>query len=48
FVHVKLDTGETITARSPGDFRVRHGDPVWLTPEDGRMHRFDANGAALR
>ncbi|RIX96848.1 ABC transporter ATP-binding protein, partial [Aureimonas flava] len=42
FVHVKLDTGETITARSPGDFRVRHGDPVWLTPEDGRMHRFDA------
>ncbi|WP_061932350.1 ABC transporter ATP-binding protein [Aureimonas sp. AU22] len=48
FVHVKMDTGEMITARSPGDFRVRHGDAVWLTPEDGRMHRFDAEGNAVR
>jgi multiple sugar transport system ATP-binding protein len=48
FVHVKMDSGEMVTARSPGDFRVRHGDAVWLTPEDGRMHRFDAEGNAVR
>ncbi len=48
FVHVRMDSGETVTARSPGDFRVGHGDAVWLTPEEGRMHRFDAQGAALR
>lgn len=44
FVHVKLDNGEQVTARSPGDFRVAHGDPVWLTPETGRLHHFDQNG----
>ncbi|WP_416355158.1 ABC transporter ATP-binding protein [Aureimonas phyllosphaerae] len=48
FVHVKMDSGEMVTARSPGDFRVGHGDTVWLTPEEGRMHRFDAQGLAIR
>jgi multiple sugar transport system ATP-binding protein len=43
-----MDTGELVTARSPGDFRVGHGDIVWLTPEEGRMHRFDAQGIAIR
>ncbi|MFD2236230.1 ABC transporter ATP-binding protein [Aureimonas populi] len=47
FVHVKLDNGEQITARSAGDYRVSHGDTVWLTPEDGRLHRFDDKGLAL-
>lgn len=47
FVHVKMDSGETVTARSPGDFRVSHGDPVFLTPEQGRIHRFDDKGLRL-
>ncbi|MBB3998222.1 ABC transporter ATP-binding protein [Aureimonas pseudogalii] len=47
FVHVKLDNGEQVTARSPGDFRVGHGDAVWLTPEAGRLHRFDEGGLAV-
>jgi len=47
FVHVKLDNGEQVTARSPGDFRVGHGDAVWLTPEAGRLHRFDEGGLSV-
>ncbi|NDV87641.1 ATP-binding cassette domain-containing protein [Aurantimonas aggregata] len=48
FVHVKLDSGEQVTARSPGDYRVRHGDPVWLTPEEAHIHRFDDQGLGIR
>jgi len=47
FVHVKLDNGEQVTARSPGDFRVKHGDAVFLTPEAGRLHRFDDKGLSI-
>ncbi|WP_182084841.1 ABC transporter ATP-binding protein [Aureimonas sp. ME7] len=48
FVHITLDNGEPVTARSPGDFRVAHGDTVWLTPEADRIHRFDEKGLAIR
>ncbi len=48
FVHVRLDNGEQITARSPGDYRVSHGDRVALTPEESRLHRFDDKGMAIR
>jgi len=47
FIHVRLDSGEQVTARSIGDYRVAHGDRVWLTPEEGQLHRFDAEGRAL-
>ncbi|WP_062011516.1 ABC transporter ATP-binding protein [Aureimonas sp. AU4] len=47
FVHIKLDNGEQVTARSPGDFRVNHGDTVYLTPEAGRLHRFDDKGLSV-
>ncbi|WP_285294302.1 ABC transporter ATP-binding protein [Aureimonas altamirensis] len=46
FIHVRLDSGEQITARSIGEYRVAHGDPVWLTPEQNNLHRFDAEGRA--
>ncbi|WP_019996823.1 ABC transporter ATP-binding protein [Aureimonas ureilytica] len=48
FVHVKMDSGESVTARVPGDYRVRHGDPVWLTPDTAHLHRFDAQGLAVK
>ncbi|MCW4114007.1 ABC transporter ATP-binding protein [Aurantimonas sp. MSK8Z-1] len=48
FVHVKLEDGTQVTARCAGEMAVRHGDTVWLTPEDGRMHRFDEKGLAMR
>ncbi|WP_022706358.1 MULTISPECIES: ABC transporter ATP-binding protein [Paracoccus] len=47
FLHVDLDDGTHIVARAEGEFAARHGDRVWLTPEEGRVYRFDAEGLAI-
>ncbi|MET0257250.1 MAG: ABC transporter ATP-binding protein [Methylobacterium sp.] len=47
FIHVHLDNGEQVTARGHGDYRVSHGDPLYLTPEAGRVHRFDRTGLQM-
>ncbi len=48
FLHVH-DTGlaETMTVRVDGDVDVHHGDTVFLTPEEGKTHRFGADGLRL-
>ena len=45
FLHM-LDTGlaESITVRVDGEFSARHGDTVWLTPIEDKIHRFDEKG----
>ena len=48
FLHVQVDGIGQITARADGEFPVTHGDAVWLTPEAGKVHRFDAAGKAIR
>ncbi|MCF3933877.1 ABC transporter ATP-binding protein [Acuticoccus sp. M5D2P5] len=47
FLHVNVDGVGTLTARSDGEFGVRHGDRVHLTPIEERIHRFDADGKAI-
>ena len=50
FVRVEVNGaqgGAHVMARAPGEFPVRHGDPVWLTPEPGALHRFDGDGLTL-
>ena len=48
FLHVH-DTGlaEVMTVRVDGEFDVRHGDSVFLTPEPDKIHRFDAAGLRI-
>ncbi|ARU00140.1 ABC transporter ATP-binding protein [Yoonia vestfoldensis] len=48
FIHVH-DTGlgDMVTVRINGDIAVRHGDEIYLTPQEGRMHRFDADGLRI-
>ncbi|WP_018699541.1 ABC transporter ATP-binding protein [Amorphus coralli] len=48
FLHVQTEGLGTLTARADGEFPVRHGDTVWLTPQTDKLHRFDAEGLALR
>ena len=48
FVHVDVDGVGTITARATGDLDVRHGDPLWLTPDETCLHRFDEQDRAIR
>ena len=48
FLHVKMDGADMITARADGEFGADHGDTVFMTPDPERIHRFNADGAALR
>jgi multiple sugar transport system ATP-binding protein len=47
FLHI--DGGEigTITARAGGEFGAQHGDTVYTTPDETKLHRFDDKGIAL-
>ncbi|NYZ15565.1 ABC transporter ATP-binding protein [Azospirillum sp. RWY-5-1] len=47
FVYVQADGVGTLVARAGGEFPVHHGDRVWLTPQPGKLHRFDAEGMAI-
>ena len=38
---------ETVTVRSSGDIALHHGDDVWLTPDEDRIHRFGPTGDRL-
>ena len=47
FLRVQVEGIGMITVRAGGDTDLCHGDAVWLTPQPGRMHRFDADGKAM-
>jgi multiple sugar transport system ATP-binding protein len=48
FVHVHTEGAGTVTVRASGDIQIRHGDTVYLTPDPSRVHKFDAQGKAIR
>ena len=48
FVHVHTETAGTVTVRASGDFQIRHGDTVYLTPDPARVHKFGPDGKAIR
>ncbi|WP_207460489.1 ATP-binding cassette domain-containing protein [Azospirillum sp. SYSU D00513] len=47
FVYVQSPEVGTLVARAGGEVPVRHGDRVWLTPQAGKLHRFDPQGRAM-
>ena len=47
FLHVNAEGVGHLTARASGEFDLRHGQAVFLTPEPDKIHRFDANGIVL-
>ncbi|MGF0540377.1 ABC transporter ATP-binding protein [Agrobacterium sp. ES01] len=46
FLHVQTEGVGLLTARVGGELPVRHGDTVYITPDEERMHRFDEKGMA--
>ena len=36
--------GWNLTIRTAGESAFRHGDTVYVTPDDRRMHKFNAQG----
>ena len=48
FVRVKVAGADApVMARAPGEFPVHAGDPVWLSPQQGALHRFDGEGLTI-
>jgi multiple sugar transport system ATP-binding protein len=48
FLHVDADKRGLLTVRASGESNFNAGDTIWMTPEKGRVHHFDANGKAIR
>jgi multiple sugar transport system ATP-binding protein len=48
FLHVNVDGIGQVTVRADGDFDLKHGERVYLTPNESRIHRFDEQGIARR
>jgi multiple sugar transport system ATP-binding protein len=48
FLYVTADGLGDVTVRAPGEFSVKPGEPVFITPEAEHVHRFDKDGKALR
>ncbi|SDG59219.1 ABC transporter ATP-binding protein [Pelagibacterium luteolum] len=47
FLHVDVEGAGTMTTRTSGDVAFKHGETVGLTPVEGRVYRFDAQGMAV-
>jgi multiple sugar transport system ATP-binding protein len=47
FLHIQVDGIGALSARADGEFPIHRADRVWLTPVEGKVHRFDSNGLAL-
>ncbi|MBV6658730.1 MAG: ABC transporter ATP-binding protein [Devosiaceae bacterium] len=48
FFHVHMEgRNEPITVRAGGEVSMHHGDTIYLTPDENRIHRFDAEGLRL-
>jgi multiple sugar transport system ATP-binding protein len=47
YVHVGQLAAEPITVRVRGADQFRHGDPIYMTPVEDKLHRFDAAGSRI-
>jgi multiple sugar transport system ATP-binding protein len=48
FLHVDTDIGGRFTVRAAGEYHQGPGAKIWLTPEKGRVHRFDQSGKSMK
>jgi multiple sugar transport system ATP-binding protein len=48
FLHTDAGPCGMMTVRAEGEYQVHPGDDIYLTPDASRIHRFDANGRAIR
>jgi multiple sugar transport system ATP-binding protein len=48
FLHVDAGQNGMMTVRADGEYDAHPGADIFLTPDASRIHRFDANGKAMR
>jgi multiple sugar transport system ATP-binding protein len=46
FCHVHTDAAGTLTVRTAGDVMLKHGDTIFVTPDERRIHKFSEQGLA--
>jgi multiple sugar transport system ATP-binding protein len=47
FLYVDAGKLGTLTVRAIGEFSLKAGDRVWLSPDPARLHRFDKDGGVI-
>jgi multiple sugar transport system ATP-binding protein len=47
FLHVDGGQRGMLVVRASGESKFNPGDAIWMTPEKGRSHHFDANGKVV-
>ncbi|WP_313612136.1 ABC transporter ATP-binding protein [Agrobacterium sp.] len=47
FLHLDVEGIGNLTARAGGEFQCKHGDTVFLSPDESKLHRFDERGVAI-
>jgi multiple sugar transport system ATP-binding protein len=48
FLYVNVEGApEPLTIRASGEVGVKHGDTIYITPDLGKLHRFDAEGLRI-
>ena len=48
FLHLDVEGIGPVTARCDGEFGAHHGDKVYMTPDEAKLHRFDDKGIAIK
>ena len=48
FLYVDAGKLGMLTARCIGEFSLKAGDHVWLSPDPARLHRFEKDGSVIR
>jgi multiple sugar transport system ATP-binding protein len=48
FLHIDAGQRGQLTVRAPGETTLKPGSAVWMTPDKTRIHRFGADGKAIR
>jgi multiple sugar transport system ATP-binding protein len=48
FLYVDAGKLGMLTVRAIGEFSLKAGDQVWLSPDPARLHRFDKDGEVIR
>jgi len=48
FLHVAVEGEDLLTVRQEGEIDIKHGDTVYLSAEEDRIHRFAEDGRTIR
>jgi len=48
FLYIDTKVAETLTVRTSGELDIKHGDKIFITPENDRIYKFDKAGNTIK